>query len=167
MVLNIPSPYRSVWKAERLAVRLAASASAWYCIRSKTLGSWRCSMCFTALWVSYGWWAWGSASEDRPLTRFPLPKHLLLLAIGVAVTGLLVWAMRYWQVPGTHQGMEAFIASFAIIATWLMSAKAVENRDLRTIGDVAAVAFISSSASTGTLLLNVVYIGLAVAGYIR
>jgi len=115
----------------------------------------------------YGWWAWGSASEERPLTRFPLPKHLLLLAIGVAVTGLLVWAMRYWQVPGTHQGMEAFIASFAIIATWLMSAKAVENWIYWTIGDVVAVAFNFLIGLNGYALLNVVYIGLAVAGYIR
>jgi nicotinamide mononucleotide transporter len=115
----------------------------------------------------YGWWAWGSAAEERPLTRFALPKHLLLLTIGIAMTALLVWAMQYWQVPGTHQGMEAFIASFAIIATWLMSTKAVENWIYWTIGDVVAVVFNFLIGFNGYALLNVVYIGLAVAGYIR
>ncbi len=115
----------------------------------------------------YGWWAWGRASEERPLTRLPLSRHLFLLSIGIAAAGVLVWAMKHWQVPGVHQGMEAFIASFAIIATWLMSAKAVENWIYWTIGDVVAVVFNFLIGFNGYALLNVVYIGLALAGYIR
>ncbi|MFZ1687511.1 MAG: nicotinamide riboside transporter PnuC [Flavobacteriales bacterium] len=115
----------------------------------------------------YGWWAWGNATEEKRITRFGLSKHLVLLLVGSAATGLLVWAMKHWQVPGTYQGMEAFIASFAIIATWLMSAKALENWIYWTIGDVVAVVFNFLIGFNGYALLNLVYIGLAVAGYIR
>ncbi|MEO8067147.1 MAG: nicotinamide riboside transporter PnuC [Flavobacteriales bacterium] len=122
---------------------------------------------FYAIMGIYGWWAWGSATEEKPITRFHWPRHLVLLAIGGAATVLLVWSMKHYQVPGTYQGMEAFIASFAIIATWLMSAKALENWIYWTIGDVVAVVFNFLIGFNGYALLNLVYIGLAVAGYIR
>ena len=115
----------------------------------------------------YGWWAWGNATEEKRIIRFRLSRHLMLVAIGAATTCVLVWAMKHWQVPGRYQGMEAFIASFAIIATWLMSARALENWIYWTIGDVVAVAFNFLIGFNGYALLNVVYIGLAVAGYIR
>lgn len=122
---------------------------------------------FYAIMGVYGWWAWGGATEEKPMRRYQWRSHLLLLAIGGAATGLLVWTMEHWAVPGTYHGMEAFIASFAIIATWLMSAKAIENWIYWTIGDLVSVVFNFLIGFNGYALLNLVYIGLAVAGYIR
>lgn len=122
---------------------------------------------FYAAMGAYGWWSWGRSAVERRIVRFGWRTHTVMVLIGVAAIGLLVWAMDHWQVPGKYHGMEAFIAAFAIIATWLMSVKALENWVYWTVGDLVAVIYNHWLGYDGYALLNVVYIILAVAGLIR
>ncbi len=122
---------------------------------------------FYAAMGAYGWWSWGRAAIDRGIVRYKWPKHLLMLGLGVVGTIALRAAMRWLQVPGEHQGMEAFIASFAMVATWMMSDKALENWLYWTIGDTVAVVYNHWLGYDGYALLNLVYIVLAVVGFVR
>ena len=87
--------------------------------------------------------------------------------MGLAGTLLLVALMHQLGQPGRYLGMEAFIASFAMVATWLMSRKALENWIYWSIGDLVAVVYNHWIGYDGYALLNCVYIVLAVAGFLR
>ncbi len=122
---------------------------------------------FYAAMGVYGWWRWGQDGNIQRIIRYGVRKNMLMLGIGVLSTLVLAWLMRVFEVPGKFQGMEAFIAAFAIVATWMMSQRALENWIFWTIGDVVAVVYNHWIGYDGYALLNVVYIGLAVAGYMR
>lgn len=122
---------------------------------------------FYAFMGAYGWWSWGRSSVDQRIVRYGWRTHLLLLAIGVASALLLAYLMQVFEVPGKYHGMEAFIAAFAMVATWMMSKKALENWIYWTIGDLVAVAYNHWIGYDGYALLNIVYIVLAVAGLVR
>jgi nicotinamide mononucleotide transporter len=63
--------------------------------------------------------------------------------------------------------MEAFITSFAMVATWMMGRKALENWLYWTIGDLVAVVYNHLIGYDGYAMLNAVYIALAVVGFVR
>lgn len=115
----------------------------------------------------YGWWTWGRAAASKNIIEFGPRRHVWLLLIGSAITVLLWATMRWLAIPGDYQLMEAFIAGFAIVATWLMSAKVLSNWIYWTIGDLVSVVYNELLDLHGYALLNAVYIGLAVAGYVR
>ncbi len=122
---------------------------------------------FYAAMALYGWWSWGNDADASRITRSPWQRHVLLLLIGAAGTGLLVVLMHQLGQPGRYLGMEAFITSFAMVATWMMGRKALENWLYWTIGDLVAVVYNHLIGYDGYALLNAVYISLAVVGFIR
>ncbi len=122
---------------------------------------------FYAAMGAYGWWSWGRPGNEGGIVRYAWDKHLLMLGIGAGGTLALFAAMRWLHIPGDHQGMEAFIASFAMVATWMMSDKALENWLYWTIGDTVAVIYNHRLGYDGYALLNGVYIALAVVGFMR
>jgi nicotinamide mononucleotide transporter len=115
----------------------------------------------------YGWWSWGRDAVSKPIVEFPFPKHTALLLLGCGITVSLWATMRWMRIPGDFQFMEAFVAAFAIIATWMMSAKVLSNWIYWTIGDLVSVVYSELLDLHGYALLNAVYIGLALAGYVR
>lgn len=115
----------------------------------------------------YGWWTWGRAEVTKTIIEFRARRHAWLLVIGLGITVALWSTMRWLRIPGDYQFMEAFIAAFAIIATWMMSAKVLSNWIYWTIGDLVSVVYNELLDLHGYALLNAVYIGLAVAGYVR
>lgn len=122
---------------------------------------------FYAAMGAYGWWSWGRDAGEKPIIRYGWRKHALMLSVGAGSTLLLALLMDVLDVPGGYHGMEAFITAFAMVATWMMSEKALENWIYWTIGDVVAVWYNHLIGYDGYALLNSIYIGLAVAGLIR
>lgn len=122
---------------------------------------------FYAAMAFYGWWSWGNDQDASRITRSGWQRHVWLLLIGAVGTGLLVLLMKQIGQPGDFLGMEAFITSFAMVATWMMGRKALENWFYWTIGDTVAVVYNHLIGYDGYALLNAVYIVLAVVGYLR
>lgn len=122
---------------------------------------------FYAAMGAYGWWSWGRHSSEKPIVRYGWLKHVMMLSVGGAGTLLLAWLMVFLNVPGKYHGMEAFITAFAMVATWMMSEKALENWIYWTIGDVVAVWYNHLIGYDGYALLNMVYVGLAIVGWVR
>ena len=122
---------------------------------------------FYAVMGLYGWWNWGRSGGSEKVIRYRWPQHAILLALGIAGTLALVQLMKWLDQPGTLLGMEAFITSFAMVATWMMSRKVLENWFYWMVGDVVAVAYNHLIGYQGYALLNVIYIVLAVVGFLR
>lgn len=122
---------------------------------------------FYAVMGLYGWWSWGSEGGTERIVRAVVPQHAMLLLVGLAGTWGLVHLMESLDQPGELLGMEAFIASFAMVATWMMSRKILENWFYWMVGDVVAVVYNHLIGYHGYALLNVIYIILAVVGFIR
>lgn len=144
--------------ASTLGILLYAEQSAW--LMAALNG-------FYAAMGLYGWWSWGRASEDQAITSMTWRMHAWTLGIGLAVTAALVWVMQAIGLEGEHQWMEAFITAFALLATWLMSKKWLENWIYWTVGDLVAVYYNHLMELNGYALLMVVYILLAVVGFLR
>ncbi|MGV3637791.1 MAG: nicotinamide riboside transporter PnuC [Flavobacteriales bacterium] len=122
---------------------------------------------FYAVMGLYGWWNWGRSGGSEKVVRYGWPQHAVLLALGIAGTVALVQLMKWIDQPGTLLGMEAFITSFAMVATWMMSRKVLENWFYWIVGDVVAVVYNHLIGYQGYALLNVIYIVLAVVGFLR
>lgn len=122
---------------------------------------------FYAIMGLYGWWSWGRPEVERTVVRWSVQRHgimLLLTGIGMA---LLLAGMHAMDQPGRFLGMEAFIASSAMVATWMMGRKVLENWIYWMVGDAVGVVYNHLIGYSGYALLNVVYIGLAVYGFMR
>ncbi|MBK7384856.1 MAG: nicotinamide mononucleotide transporter [Flavobacteriales bacterium] len=115
---------------------------------------------------AYGWWSWGRASEDQRIITFGRRMHVLLVSIALVSTVVLFFLMQHFEVPGKYHGMESFITASAMVATWMMSKKALENWFYWTLGDLVAVLYNHWLGYEGYALLNGIYIALAVAGFI-
>ncbi len=122
---------------------------------------------FYAVMGLYGWWNWGGGDASGSIIRFGVQQHAVLIGIGILGTWSLMLLMKWLDQPGIHLGMEAFIASFAIVATWMMSKKVLENWFYWTVGDLVAVVYNHWIGYDGYALLNAIYIVLAVVGFVR
>lgn len=122
---------------------------------------------FYALMAVYGWWNWGRDEGTVQVRTLPWLAHLWLAAGVALATWALVFAMEQLALPGRYQGMEAFIAASAMAATWLMGRKALENWAYWTVSDVVGVVYNHWIGYDGYAFLNVVYIALAVVGFVR
>ena len=122
---------------------------------------------FYAAMGLYGWWSWGRTVEVQATVRFAWWQHAVALVVTAVGTVLLVWAMQAMAPSGKLLGMEAFITVSAMVATWMMSRKVLENWLYWIAGDLVAVGYNHLIGYQGYALLNVVYIALAVIGYVR
>ncbi|MBL7938877.1 MAG: nicotinamide mononucleotide transporter [Flavobacteriales bacterium] len=122
---------------------------------------------FYAVMGLYGWWNWGGKGGTGNIIRFGVQEHAVLIGVGIIGTWTLMLLMRWIGQPGIYLGMEGFIASFAMVATWMMSKKALENWIYWTVGDLVAVVYNHWIGYDGYAMLNVIYIVLAIIGYTR
>jgi nicotinamide mononucleotide transporter len=122
---------------------------------------------FYAAMGVYGWWSWGRIVEEQSITTLSWKQHLVVVVVGALCTVALVALMHAVGFSNDHVRMEAFIAAFALVATWLMSKKVLENWIYWTVGDLVAVYYNHQLGLHGYTLLMIVYIVLAVVGFIN
>lgn len=132
-------------------------------------GSWLMSALngFYAAMGIYGWWNWGRKDIAGKITTMNPYMHVAMILSGAFITYGLVIFMRNIGPEGEYLWMEAFIAAFAVIATWLMSKKVLENWIYWTIGDLVGVVYNHLVGFNGYSVLMVVYIVLAIVGFIN
>lgn len=122
---------------------------------------------FYAVMGLYGWWNWGRGEASEKITRAGGQQHVVLIFLGVIGAWILMFLMQSLGQSGAYLGMEAFIASFAMVATWMMSKKVLENWFYWTAGDLVAVLYNHWIGYDGYALLNAIYIVLAIVGFMR
>jgi nicotinamide mononucleotide transporter len=117
----------------------------------------------------YGWIAWranhGDTSELR-VSVWPARWHVAALGLVVAATVVNVWlsgAAPASMVPYA----DAFVAWGSVVATWLMTRKVLESWLYWIAFDLVAAALYFSQGFEATAGLFVLYVALAVRGFIE
>jgi len=117
----------------------------------------------------YGWISW-RASHGQPgglnVSAWPLRRH-----IAAAVLVVVATAANVYLLAGDGNVMvryaDSFVAWGSVIATWMMTRKVVENWLYWIVCDLVAAALYFSQGFHATTGLFLVYVVLAVRGYLQ
>lgn len=112
----------------------------------------------------YGWWHWSRPREALPVVRWSAGRHLralglvavLTLANGAALAALTSAALPY---------LDAFVAWGAVITTWMVARKVLENWLYWFVIDAVSVYIYASRGLWLTAVLFLGYLVLIVIGY--
>lgn len=118
--------------------------------------------------AGYGFWIWrkGNTQREKPITRWTLNKHLVL----IVATAALSLAVGYVMARFTHADfpwLDAATTCFAVVSTWLVAQKILENWLYWIVIDAASIYLYVHKGFMLTSVLFLVYIVIAIAGYMR
>ncbi len=117
----------------------------------------------------YGWWAWRYGKqrvEEQGITSYRLNTHGIL----ICVTALVSIAIGYVMDNYTHADfayLDSFTTCFAIVTTYLVAQKVLENWLYWVVIDAASIYLYVEKGYYPTVVLFVFYTIMAVAGYMR
>jgi nicotinamide mononucleotide transporter len=115
----------------------------------------------------YGWvnWRRGTAGDHAlAVTRWPLASHLVPLLLILVITGLSGYLLtRYTDAALPY--LDSFTTWGAILATWMVARKILENWYYWFVIDSVSVYLYVSRGLWLTALLFVLYLVLIVIGY--
>ena len=118
----------------------------------------------------YGWWRWShpqdSATDYLAVTRLSKKEWILTAVFVIVAFALLVWILSRWtdsKVPIP----DAFTTAIFIAAMWMQAEKKVESWLLWIVGDLISVPLYFSVNMAFTSFQYMVFLVLAVNGYIN
>jgi nicotinamide mononucleotide transporter len=116
----------------------------------------------------YGYWLWrkhGKTENTLAITSWGWPKNLAFIAIGLIISAT---ATYYLTTNNQSQSpaLDAYTTVFAVMNTWLMAKKVLQNWLYWVIIDAAAVVLYVETSYYATAALFVLNTILAIAGYI-
>ena len=116
----------------------------------------------------YGFWLWrlhGTQTNTLSIRSWRWAQHLAFVVVGV-IASMLV--SLYLHKTGQSQSpvLDAFTTVFAVMNTWLIAKKVLENWLYWVVIDAAATVLYFQTGYYATMLLFVLNTVLAVAGYI-
>lgn len=116
----------------------------------------------------YGFWLWrqhDTKASTLPISRWGWRQHLVFVGVGVLISSLV---SLYLQKTGHSQSpiLDAYTTVFAVMNTWLMAKKVIENWLYWVVIDAAATVLYFQTGYYATMLLFVLNTVLAVAGYV-
>ena len=131
-----------------------------------------------------GWWAWqqkkkikkipehetGHPVSDqamRPIVRWSLQKHLLIILANIAVTLLVGWLLASYT-AAANPYLDSFTTVFSLFTTWMVTQKVLENWLYWVVIDAASIfLYASREVFSLTPYLYALYTLIAIAGYLR
>jgi nicotinamide mononucleotide transporter len=117
----------------------------------------------------YGWYAWLHGGEGHGALRVSMMTRRSLAAFGAAgVAGTM--ALGWWLGRHTDEALpylDAFTTSFSLVAQWMQARKHLENWIVWVVVDAVYIGMSLTQGLALTSGLYVVYVGLAIAGYIE
>lgn len=120
------------------------------------------------LMAVYGWWAWrgGHEQDTLPIQRLSLMWHVGIVVVVLALTAL----SGYWLSQHTHAALpylDSFTTWGAVITTWLVARKVLENWYYWLVIDAAALYLYVQRDLYLTALLMVVFLVMIVIGWLK
>lgn len=116
----------------------------------------------------YGFWLWrwGGGPEQRlRVTSWPWQKHVRLIGI-TALVSLLVGAGMAKFTHAALPYLDAATTCFAVVNTYLVAKKVLENWLYWVVIDLVSIYLYLSKGLMLTSMLFVLYVGMAIAGYL-
>ncbi|WP_247237632.1 nicotinamide riboside transporter PnuC [Telluribacter sp. SYSU D00476] len=117
----------------------------------------------------YGWWMWLYGGENRqelPVTPTPRTLYGIFSALFVAAT--LLWGFllnRYTDASLSY--LDSALTAASLIGQWMMARKYLENWLVWIVADACYVGMYAYKGLHLTALLYVVFLALALMGYIQ
>lgn len=118
--------------------------------------------------ASYGWWHWlrGAGGDDLPVTSWDRSDHVLPLAL-ILATGLAVGWFLSVNSDAAYPYLDALAACGAIVTTWMVARKVLQNWHYWFVIDAVSVYLYASQGLWLTALLFLGYLFLILVGYRR
>lgn len=116
----------------------------------------------------YGYWLWrkhGKAEDTLAITSWGWSKNALFIVTGLIISAIVTY---YLTKAGQSKSpaLDAYTTVFAVMNTWLMANKILQNWLYWVIIDAAAVVLYVQTSYYATAALFVLNTILAAAGYI-
>jgi len=115
----------------------------------------------------YGWWHWlhgGPDDGELPVGTWPLRYHVVAIAVILLLSGITGALLgRYTQAAWPY--LDSFTTWAAIVTTWMVAQKLLENWYYWFVIDSLSVFLYLSRGLTATALLFLLYLVLIVFGY--
>lgn len=120
----------------------------------------------------YGWWQWRGASVDsaptsavtKAITSWSLNRHILIIVVTSVVSLILGYVLDNYS-HAQMAYLDSFTTCFAVITTYLVTQKVLENWLYWVVIDLASIYLYIEMQYLPTAALFVVYTVLAVQGY--
>ena len=116
----------------------------------------------------YGWYEWLHGGENRTelhVTRTGARVWAVLLAVGVA-GALLLGGVFHYGTDAAFPFLDSALASWSLVAQWMMTRKLVENWLVWIAVDVVYVPLYAVKQLYPTAVLYAVFLVLAVKGWL-
>jgi nicotinamide mononucleotide transporter len=133
---------------------------------------------FYVVMAVVGWWQWRRkkaepetghpvlSRERRPILRWPLRYHLLIVLVNGLVTLALGYLLEnYWNSSMPY--LDSFTTVFSLYTTWMVTQKVLENWLYWVVIDVAGIYLNASRELYLFAALSAVYTLIAIAGFLR
>jgi len=148
---------------------IASVLYAWLFYASKLYGEASVNVFFAvaALW---GWWQWlrgHRAGSSAPLQIAQLDaRGVAITAVGWAVTWLACALLLRTITDSDVPWADGFVTAGSVVGTVLLGRKFIENWPIWLIVNAASVALFAYKGLTLTVVLYVIFFGLAIWGWI-
>jgi nicotinamide mononucleotide transporter len=118
----------------------------------------------------YGYYVWrykhGDTEDARPVISWPLTAHLWLIGLCTLASVLVGYVMANYT-PAHYPWLDAATTVFAVVTTWLVAQKILENWLYWIVIDIASIYLYLQKGLMLTSALFLIYIVLAAIGYLR
>ncbi|MFI3245508.1 MAG: nicotinamide riboside transporter PnuC [Ferrimonas sp.] len=114
----------------------------------------------------YQWRNGGPQGASRPLVRWSWQRHLMV----IVPTAVVALAVGHWMAQNTSADLaylDALTTCFAIVTTWMLTIKVVENWLYWVVIDLLSIYLYLAKGLWLTSALYLVYVVLAVVGYLQ
>ena len=119
----------------------------------------------------YGWYYWSRGGTKQVKGELPVVRISRMQLLILSVTFALSWAGIYLLLDRyTDSNVpvgDSFTTALAIVATWMLTRKIIEQWFLWIIANIVSMALYLYKGLYPTVVLYAVYTGMAVYGYLE
>ena len=119
----------------------------------------------------YGWYYWSRGGERSGKGELPVVRinrqQLILLFLTFVFSWVLIYLVLDRYTDSSVPLGDSFTTALAIVATWMLTRKIIEQWFLWIIANVVSIALYIYKGLYPTVILYAVYAGMAVYGYLE
>ena len=119
----------------------------------------------------YGWYYWSRGGEKSGKGELPVVsinrQQLILLFLTFAFSWVLIYFVLDRYTDSSVPLGDSFTTALAIVATWMLTRKIIEQWFLWIIANVVSIALYIYKGLYPTVILYAVFAGMAVYGYLE
>ncbi len=128
---------------------------------------------FYAAMAVYGWYEWryggrrtAEETTELPVSTWPVPRHALAIGVSVLASAAIGWLLAH-HTQAAFPYLDTFTSVSAIVTTYMVAKKILENWLYWIVLDSISVYLYVARDLYLYALLSVVYVALAVLGFVR